>query len=642
MRVARLRQLQLCDDLRRVTHSILRAILLICRGFWFTRAVSDMMRIVLALLAAVWFGATGAMAQSDDDVVWIQIEAQPSLASATDRARAYTTLLQDVNGFALGGGWYGIAVGPYTRRDAELVLRSYRRDGLVPRDSFIQFSAALRQQFWPVGANLLNRGVLDAPTGVTVPDVTETPLAPATQAPADTATPDAPIAELPAIPDAADETVAEARLGERLLDAEERKALQVALQWAGFYDSSIDGAFGSGTRASMAEWQEVNGFERTGVLTTLQRAALLKQYNAVLDDLGLELVRDAATGIEMLIPTGVVEFREHEPPFAQYNATSDLDARVLLISQEGDQDTLFGLYDIMQTLEIVPPTGPRERKSDRFELIGENSRIVSQTQVGLSDGQIKGFTLIWPAGDEERRTRLVAEMSKSFTRIPGVLDAAAGSGEAQAIDLVSGLQIRQPKLARSGFFIDGRGTVATTSEAVQSCRRLTLDEDTEADVIIDDAASGVALLKPRAALAPQAVAQFSGGIPRLQSEISVGGFPYEGVLGAASVTFGKLSDVRGLGGEENLTRLALATRPGDAGGPVFDGSGHVIGMLMPRQTGAQQLPDDVNFALDRKAIAEVARKAGIAVEIDAIGSSLPPRDLRLQAQDMTVLVSCWE
>ena len=480
---------------------------------------------------------------------------------------------------------------------------------------------------------------LDAPAGVTVPGVTETPLDPAESA---EPTPDAPVAELPATPEPADETLEEARLGERLLTAEEREALQIALQWAGFYDSSIDGAFGRGTRASMAAWQEANGFEQTGVLTTLQRTTLIAQYNAVLDGLGLEPVRDAAAGIEMLIPTEVVAFSEHEPPFAHYEPTGDLEARVLLISQEGDQDTLFGLYDIMQTLEIVPPTGERERRNDRFTLVGENARLVSHTEVGLSDGQIKGFTLVWPAGDEERRTRLLAEMRRSFTRLPGVLDPAAGTGENQAIDLVSGLQIRKPKLSRSGFFIDPRGTVATTREAVQGCSRLTLDNDTEAEVLADDAASGVALLKPRSALAPQVVARFSPTVPRLQSEISVGGFPYEGVLGAASVTFGTFSDVRGLDGEENLDRLAVKTRPGDAGGPVFDGSGQVIGMLMPRRAGAQQLPDDVNFSVDRKTIEDVARAAGVSVEDDADGSSLPPRELRLQAQGMTVLVSCWE
>lgn len=114
-----------------------------------------MTRLFAALIAAL-FIAPFAFAQSADDVVWIQVEAQPNLAAATDRARAYSANLEDVNGFALGGSWYGIAVGPYRRDDAELLLRRYRRDGVIPRDSFIQLSERFQQQFWPVGANVLN------------------------------------------------------------------------------------------------------------------------------------------------------------------------------------------------------------------------------------------------------------------------------------------------------------------------------------------------------------------------------------------------------------------------------------------------------------------------------------------------------
>ena len=600
---------------------------------------------VLAMLFTVSLITAGAaQAQSADDVVWVQIEAQPSLAAATDRARAYTTLLEDVNGFSLGGGWYGIAVGPYRRADAELVLQGYVRDGLVPRDSFIQLSSRLRQQFWPVGANVLNQGVIAVPDTV---DTTEpAPEAPAEAPLAVAPTEEAPqiteVPEVPALPEPADESPQEARLSERLLTADERKELQIALQWAGFYAAAIDGSYGRGTRNSMAAWQEANGFEVTGILTTLQRAALLKQYNAVLDGLGLQVVRDEKAGIEMVMPTAEVSFAEYEPPFAHYNSSGDIGARLLLISQAGDQDTLFGLYDIMQTLEIVPLDGPRERKNTSFELIGENGRIISQTQVSLIDGQIKGFTLIWPAGDEERRRRVIAEMSKSLVRLPGVLDPAAGSAEEQAIDLVAGLQIRQPKISRSGFFIDGAGSVATASEAVQSCGRLTIDDDTEADVVADDAANGVAILKPRSALAPLAVAAFGTVTPRLQSEVSVAGYSYEGVLNAATLTFGKLSDVRGLQGEENLSRLELTAQPGDAGGPVFDISGNVVGMLLPKPSDGPQLPKDVSFALDQTVIAEMAGTAGLNVTATDNTNRIAPRDLTIAAQGMTVLVSCWE
>ena len=589
-----------------------------------------MKRLFVALFAALFIAPLIAQAQSSEDVVWIQIEAQPNLATATQRARAYANGLEDVNGFSLGGGWYAIAVGPYRRSDAEQLLRSYLREGLIPRDSYLQFSERFRQQFWPVGVNVLNIPLM-APVE-----------------PAQTAEPDAPaqpeqVAVQPQLPEPpVGETPAQAQRSERELTRQDREALQIALQWAGFYNSTIDGAFGRGTRQSMADWQSANGYEVTGILTTQQRADLLGKYNAVLDGLGLQTVRDARAGIEITMPTKLVSFATYEPPFAQYNATGDINARVLLISQEGDQDTLFGLYDVMQTLEIVPPEGPRERKSNRFELIGENGRIVSQTQAYLEGGQIKGFTLIWPAGDEDRRRRVFAEMTKSLVRLPGVLDAAAGGGDDQAIDLVAGLQIRLPKISRSGFFIDSNGTIATTIEALQSCSRMTLEDETELDVVVNDTASGIALLKPRSPLAPVEVANFNTVPPRLQSEIAVGGFPYEGVLGAATVTFGALADVRGLQGEENIARLTLAAQAGDAGGPVFDSNGRVLGMLLPRANGAQQLPDDVNFAIESKAIAAVAQAAGITVQSAVSAGALKPQDLREKAKDMTVLVNCWE
>ncbi len=616
-----------------------------CAGFKFAKVVVSMnlkkMQKLFAFLAMVLIlsltGGTAAVAQSDDDVVWVQIEAQPSLAAATDRARAYATLLQDVNGFALGGGWYGIAVGPYRRADAELVLRSYVRDGLVPRDSFIQLSSRLRQQFWPVGANVLNQGVIAAPDAVS-PNPTElVPEIGETNAPAETD-----LSDIPAQPEPADETPREARNSERLLTADERKGLQIALQWAGYYNAAIDGSFGRGTRNSMAAWQDANGYEVTGILTTRQRAALLKQYNAVLDGLGLQLVRDDKAGIAVMMPTAEVSFAEYEPPFAHYNSSGDTGARVLLISQAGDQDTLFGLYDIMQTLEIVPVNGPRERKNNSFEIIGENGSIVSQTQVSLVDGQIKGFTLIWPAGDEERRRRLMAEMSKSLVRLPAVLDPAAGNPEEQAIDLVAGLQVRKPKISRSGFFIDGNGTVATTSEAVQACGRLTIDGDIETEVVAVDAETGVAILKPRHRLAPVAVAEFTTVSPRLQSEVSVAGYSYEGVLSAATLTFGKLSDVRGLQGEEEVSRLALTAQSGDVGGPVFDTSGNVMGMLLPKSSEGPQLPKDVSFALDSAAIAKVASGAGLSLSAAEKTGRIAPRDLTIAAQGMTVLISCWD
>lgn len=579
---------------------------------------------VLAVAITLILGSVLPAAAQQDDAVWIQIEAQPSLTQAQDRARAYGAELPDVSGFSLGNGWYGIVLGPYTRADADHVLNVYRSEGSIPRDSYIAFSTSFRQQFWPIGENVLKRGVIEPPVAAALPD------------PA----PDKPAAILTPL-GASDETPAEARRSERNLTRPEREELQTALKWGGFYSAAIDGAFGRGTRSSMSDWQFAHGFEATGILTTRQRQTLLDQYNAVLKGMDLELVQDMATGIEMKIPSGVVAFDKYEPPFAQFSPTGDIAAQVLLISQEGNQDTLFGLYDIMQTLEIVPLNGPRERTKDGFRLIGENGHMISQTQAQLVDGKIKGFTLIWPAGDEDRRRRVLGEMQKSFARIDGVLDAAASTNADQHIDLVSGLEIRKPTTSRSGFYIDASGTIVTTSDAVHSCTRITVDNEHEAELVSSDAASGIAVLRPIEKLSPLKVALFSEATPRLQSQIALGGYSFEGILGAPSVTFGKLVDIRGLRGEEQLKRLALTPLPGDVGGPVLDNSGNLLGMLLPKPASGPQLPDDVSFAVDGARIRSFLDSAGLSATVASAKDPMATEDLRARASAMTVLVSCW-
>ncbi|MCR9125062.1 MAG: trypsin-like peptidase domain-containing protein [Rhodobacteraceae bacterium] len=590
------------------------------------------MRAVFALVLTVVLGLA-RMVQAQEDVVWVQVEAQPSLTAAQERARSYASALPDVNGFALGAGWYGIALGPYLRSDAEQVLRVYRAEGRIPRDSYIAFSSTYREQFYPVGANVLNRGVIEPP-------VLPQSDAPQTAAASQPEPEPQPQAEPQPEPD---ETPAEARRSEARLTGQERRDLQVALQWAGYYNAAIDGAFGRGTRASMSEWQIGNGYEPTGVLTTRQRQVLLDQYNAPLTSVGMTLQRDDRAGIEIALPMAEVGFDRYDPPFAHYDSTADLGVRVLLISQRGDRATLFGLYDIMQTLEIVPLDGPRSRESDGFSLTGRNGRIVSHTEATLSGGEIKGFTLIWPAGDEARRTRVLDAMRSTFRALPGALDAAAGAGTVQNIDLVAGLQVRRPRLSRSGFYVDRSGAVVTTAEAVAGCTRITLDADHDARVVATDMTSGIAVLRPAQALAPPAVARLAQTPPPLASDVAVAGYPFEGTLTAPTLTYGTLADVKGLQGEPGLRRLALSALPGDAGGPVLDASGSVMGMLLPKSGSTRQLPADVSFAAGTDSVLAALRQAGLTgIGAGAPGPDATPQELTREGTGMTVLVSCWD
>jgi hypothetical protein len=108
------------------------------------------------------------------------------------------------------------------------------------------------------------------------------------------------------------------------------------------------------------------------------------------------------------------------------------------------------------------------------------------------------------------------------------------------------------------------------------------------------------------------------------------------------MSFGALAELSGLRGEAELTRLEVETLDGDVGGPVFDQSGAVLGMLLPRTDGTRQLPPQVNFAADGDIIQALLVAEGVATQTRTDAGVMPPEDISARARDMTVLVSCWE
>ncbi|PWJ18318.1 serine protease [Jannaschia seohaensis] len=566
------------------------------------------MRVLFALcLALTLLSVPGARAQ--DREFFVQIEAHPATDVAERRARAYSDLLPDVNGFRLGGGWHALTLGPYPESEARAILRRLLGEGLIPRDSYLSDGGTYGERFWPQG-----------------PVAPRLPVPPVAVAPS----------EIP------EETIGEARRSESLLSGEERRDLQRALAWFDYYSAGIDGSFGRGTRGSMLAWQRDAGVEPTGVLTTRQRARLLAEWRASQTALGLGPIESAEAGIALTGPMGLVSFDRVEAPFVHYVPKDDSGVRLSLISQPGDRATLAGLYEILQTLDVVPPEGERTKLRDGFSIRGEAPGRTTQVSARLEDGHIFGYLLSWPPAQDMAARRALAEMESTLRRIGPPLNPDEGFDPAeQSLDMVSGLEVRRPLRSGSGFFVDGAGRVATAQANVAGCGRLTLDRLHEARVVHSEA--GIAVLAPEGALAPLEVARLAPLPGRLRSAVSVGGYPYGGVLGAATLSFGTLEDVRGLDGSDAVLRLSMETRDGDVGGPVLDMSGRVTGLLLPAPVSdATVLPADVSFAAKASELARVLDGAGVTPRIEEAGGILPPEDLTTRATGITVLVNCWE
>ena len=554
-------------------------------------------RAAVLLCAVTWAGL--ATAQN-----WVQIEAQPNEASALQRAEIYAGQLPDVNAFQTRTNWHILAIGPFaTPEEATARLSELRAARAIPLDSFVSDGRTFRDRIF--GTGIATAAPSTAPARILVPG---------------------------------EETPAEARRSERDLTREDRELLQTALKFEGFYGSVIDASFGPGTRRAMSGWQRANGFEETGILTTLQRQQLVETYLEVQGSLGIGPYVDEEAGIEVDLPLNMVRFDRHEAPFAHFVSTEAPDASLVLISQTGGEDTLTALFDIMQTLEIAPIGADARRGRQSFTIEGQDDRVVSHIFARRAGDAVKGFALTWPVEDARRYRAVLSSMQASFRTTDRVLPDTAGGGT-QDIDLLSGLDIRRAETTRSGFYIDSDGLVTTTADAVASCTRITIDGDIEADVVATG--SGFALLRPTQTLAPLSIAKLATTQPRIQSDIAVSGYSFGGLLSAPSLTFGTLADLKGLDGNQDVERLAVTIEPGDAGGPVLDVTGVVIGMVMSAEDSTRQLPENVAFAADAPLLTSFLVENGITPATGLSEDILPPEDLTLLAADLTVLVSCW-
>jgi len=618
-------------------------------------------RPVFLILALVWLLPAAALSQTNH---WIQIEAHATLRTAEDFAARYDARIGSVAGFRIGGGWYALAIGPFeTPGDAEVVRQRLLAERQIRGDAYVTDQSIYGQQFWPAGAAVGDMApVRPAPPGsdqplvpaepdaavVLVPQPVPGPTAPVAQAlapePVPEPTPEPPVAEAPEPEPEPEETLAQARANDSRLTRDERAEIQTALQWFGHYTMRIDAAFGPGTRRSIESWQRENGHQPTGFLTTRQRNQLLGDYEAALARYGFRAVRDDAAGIEITLPLGMVAFDRHESPFAHFSEINDSGFRVLLISQEGTQATLFGLYEIMQTLTVIPTEGRRERRGNGFLLTGRSDTARAHAEARFERGQIKGWVLLWGPEADGDAELVLSTLQSSFRPIAGVLPDNLGASASTVARgaLVAGLEVRRPIRGRSGFFVDAVGTVVTTAEAVTGCSRVTIDEAYDAQVRLLDAELGLAILTPNESLVPLAFAQFSGQPPQLGGEVRLSGFSFEDTLTRPILTFGRLADLQGLNGEDWLRRLTLTAQAGDAGGPVFDANGAVMGMLLPRLVLTDRmLPQDVSFALSAGAIMSALERARLRGALSRENQVMAAETLTRVSGDLTVLVSCW-
>jgi S1-C subfamily serine protease len=590
------------------------------------------MQYCLGLCVAMWM-ALVAGASAAQDMRWIQIEAQPSLLEAETRARIYAQEFPDTQAHSIGSGWYAITLGPLPEDEADLRMSQLRARAAIPRDSFLATGANYRQRIYPIGP---------APAAVTAAQTFEAEVIQeeATQVSVvETAESAAPEQASPeqsiTVPD---ETLSEARESEGLLSPDEKMDLQRYLQWAGYYNSTIDASFGRGTRRSMAAWQTDNGHEDTGVLTTAQREKLRAQYFAIFAGLGLETHRDLEAGISIDLPKEVVAFDAYAAPLAHFKAQdASSPAQIFLISAAGNRGDLAAIYGVLPTLSIVPMNIEKSLNKDRFVITGAGTSTLAFITASHKGGEIKGFGLIWPNQNEEQFDRLVAHMRKSFETFSGTLDPSL-SVAIHDPETEFGVAIRKPAFVKSAVFVSDQGHAITDTSNLEQCSALTIGGTYDAEIIARSE-TGAGLLSPKSEFNPISYAKLGDAV-RKGDKTFLSSYPYGGRLGLASVTQATVIETTDLSGNAEKFRLDFLAEPGDLGGAVLDQSGNLTGILVSRDDTGRILPNNVNFAAATDALASMMQSAGLRFRTGKT-NRLDDVALIASAQNILTPIECW-
>ncbi|HXX99358.1 MAG TPA: trypsin-like peptidase domain-containing protein [Candidatus Limnocylindrales bacterium] len=198
----------------------------------------------------------------------------------------------------------------------------------------------------------------------------------------------------------------------------------------------------------------------------------------------------------------------------------------------------------------------------------------------------------------------------------------------------------------TGFFVSSQGDILTNNHVIAGCTSLTTREGKPLQVVSRKTSSDLALV--RASFTPDTVAVLrSGPVPKIGDAVVAFGFPLPGILSSeGNVSAGILSATSGLQNDVRFVQISAPVQPGNSGGPLFDSSGHVIGVVVAKLDTLQvarttgDVPQNVNFAVHWSEVRAFLDEEGIRYRREPSLHALNTRDVAAVAGRISVAIDC--
>ena len=194
------------------------------------------------------------------------------------------------------------------------------------------------------------------------------------------------------------------------------------------------------------------------------------------------------------------------------------------------------------------------------------------------------------------------------------------------------------------------GHVLTNDHVVKGCTSYTVrmvgETEQPAVLLARDRQNDLALLKAARPYAKAATLRMEP--PRLAESVLVYGFPLSDLLASSgNVTLGSVSALTGLRDDSRDVQITAAVQPGNSGGPVFDGSGLLLGVVQSKLDAIRaasvtgDIAQNVNFAIRSSLAVSFLGANGVEPAFDKRGPALPADEVAEHAQKVTVQVLCY-
>ena len=303
--------------------------------------------------------------------------------------------------------------------------------------------------------------------------------------------------------------------------------------------------------------------------------------------------------------------------------------RVAYASMNG-QDCLFGAgaYSL-----DVPISGPDDYYNTRVHIAYcGNPRDFAQMVEFLEGVEL--------ASQYDNRAAYAARggaRSRITTRVPD------GGGEPGLLDS----DIVQ---SGSGFVVSADGEIVTNFHVIEGCATIRAHHQGQAraaEMTAADEDNDLALLTLAGVRGANVVRFRRGRGIRAGDDVVGLGFPLRGLLAdQANVTVGIVSATAGLQDDNRFLQITAPVQPGNSGGPLFDRSGNVVGVIVAKLDALQvaeltgDIPQNVNFAIKAGVARAFLAAHGVDYETAPAEARFDNADIAERGRTVTVAVEC--